>query len=112
MPLTMLLKCHDVKITQSFYKDILDFEIIDSNEQTCTVRKEDCTIVFTSEELWSGHPKCTGTLYFHIKDVETYYEAIKEKAIIVWPLQEMPYGIKEFGVKDYDEYHIAFAQKK
>ncbi len=43
--------------------------------------------------------------------MDGYYESIKEKAIILWPLQDMPHSTREFGIKDYDEYHLAFAQK-
>jgi len=111
MPVNLLLKCHDLETTKSFYAEILDFEVIDSVESTCTVKKEDCSIIFTTEELWLGNPKCTGTIYLFIDDVDTYYKSIKEKAIVLWPLQDMPYGTREFGVKDYDEYRIAFAQK-
>ena len=111
MPINLLLKCHDVETTKSFYKDILEFEVRDSANNTCTVEKEGGSIVFTSEDLWSGYPKCTGTIYFFIEDVEGYYERIKDKAIIKWPLQDMPYGTREFGVKDYDEYCLAFARR-
>jgi uncharacterized glyoxalase superfamily protein PhnB len=111
MPINLLLKCHDVATTKSFYEDILEFDVRDSANNTCTVEKEGGSIIFTSEELWSGYPKCTGTIYFFIEDVEGYYEQIKEKALIKWPLQDMSYGTKEFGVKDYDEYSLAFAKR-
>lgn len=111
MAINLLLKCHDVETTKSFYEEILEFKVSDSAGDTCTVEKEGGAIIFTSEELWSGHPKCTGTIYFFIDDVEKYYKSIKDKAIILWPLQNMPYGTREFGVKDYDEYHLAFAQR-
>jgi uncharacterized glyoxalase superfamily protein PhnB len=112
MPINVLLKCHDIETTMSFYKEILDFDVVDNRDDTCTVKKEDCAIVFTSQDLWEGHPKCTGTIYMFIEDIDSYYESIKEKAIVLWPLQDMSYGTREFGVKDYDEYHLAFAQKK
>ena len=70
MPISVLLKCYDIETTKSFYAEILDFEVIDSSEGTCTVQKEDCSIIFTAEELWSGHPKCTGTIYLFIDDVD------------------------------------------
>lgn len=111
MPINVLLKCHDIETTKSFYRDILDFEVCDWEDGTSTARKEDCTIIFTSEDLWPGHPKCTGTIYFFISDVEAYYQSVKDKAIVLWPLQDMLHGTREFGVKDYDEYTIAFAQK-
>lgn len=111
MPINLLLKCHHLDTTKAFYKEILKFKVFDSEQGTCTVQKEDCTILFSSDDLWVGHPKCTGTIYMFINDVDAYYESIKEKAIVLWPLQDMPHGTREFAVKDYDEYHLAFAQK-
>ena len=111
MSINLLLKCRDVETTKSFYKEILEFEVSDSANNTCTVEKEGGIIIFTSEDLWSGYPKCTGTIYFFMDDVDAYYETIKEKAIIKWPLEDMSYGVREFGVKDYDEYTLAFAQR-
>jgi len=111
MTIQLLLKCHDVETTKSFYDEILGFNVRDSANNTCTVEKEGGRIVFTSEELWAGHPKCTGTIYFFIEDVDEYYEEIKGKAIIKWPLEDMSYGTREFGVKDYDEYILAFAKR-
>lgn len=111
MPITMLLKCHDVDTTKTFYDEILGFNVSDSANGTCTVEKDGGTIIFTDQELWSGHPKCTGTIYFYIDDVDKYFEEVKEKCIILWPLENTSYGTREFGIKDYDEYHLAFAQK-
>ena len=111
MPINLLLKCHDVETTKSFYEEILEFTVRDSANNTCTVEKDGGTIIFTSEDLWSGYPKCTGTIYFYIDNVESYYESIKDKAIVKWPLQETSYGTLEFGVKDYDEYTLAFAKR-
>lgn len=112
MTISLLLKCHDVNTTKSFYDEILGFNVFDSDNGTCTVEKEGGSIIFTSEDLWTGYPKCTGTIYFFIEDVKSYYESIKDKAIVRWPLQDMPYGTREFGVKDYDDYTLAFAKRR
>jgi len=111
MAIQLLLKCHDIETTKSFYEEILEFNVRDSANNTCTVEKEGGSIIFTANDLWAGHPKCTGTIYFFIDDVDAYYETIKEKAIIRWPLENMSYGTREFGVKDYDEYTLAFAKR-
>ena len=111
MAINLLLKCHDTETTKSFYEDILGFNVSDTPGDTCTVEKEGGVITITKEDLWGGYPKCTGTIYCLIDDVDKYYESIKDKAIVLWPLQNMPYDTREFGVKDYDEYHLAFAQR-
>ena len=112
MTIMLLLKCHDIETTKSFYKDILEFDVRDSANNTCTVEKEGGRIIFTPDDLWSGYPNCTGTIYFFIEDVESYYEQVKNKASIQWPLQDMPYGTREFGVKDDNEYSLAFAKRR
>lgn len=106
----LLLKCKNIAETRSFYEEILDFQVFDSAQGTCTVQKGDGSIIFTEEDLWGGHPRCTGTIYFFLPDVDAYYASIKSKASVHWPLQSMPYGTREFGVKDCNEYTLAFAK--
>ena len=112
MTMNLLLKCGRAEETKAFYSEILGFEVSDSAEGTCTVKKEGGTIVFSDANLWAGPPRCTGTIYFFLADVDRYYEQIKEKAIIRWPLEDTDYGTREFAVKDCNEYTVAFAQKR
>lgn len=111
MSMRLLLKCGNIQETKSFYDEIFEFNVSDTAENTCTVEKEGSTIIFTDQDLWAGYPKCTGTIYVYILDVNAYYNAIKDKAIIRWPIVDMSYGTREFGVKDCNEYTIAFAQE-
>ena len=111
MFLELLLKCNNVEETKAFYAEILWFKVSDSAEGTCTVEKDGGAIIFTEENLWNGYTKCTGTSYFFLPDVDAYYESVKERAIVRWPLEDMPYGIREFEVKKCNEYTLAFAKK-
>ena len=109
--MNLLLKCGNVDETKSFYSEILAFDVSDSAEGTCTVQKAGGTIIFTGEDLWGGHPHCTGTIYFFIPNVDEYYDAIKNKAIVRWPPEDMSYGTREFGIKDCNGYTLAFARR-
>ena len=111
MTLSILLKCANLGETKAFYAEILEFDVSDSAAGTCTARKAGGTLVFTAEELWEGFPHCTGTIYFFIPDVEDYYQAVKDKAIVRWPLEDMSHGTREFGVKDCNGYTLAFARR-
>ncbi|MDN6858994.1 bleomycin resistance family protein [Pseudomonas sp. CAN2814] len=110
MPLTLLLRCHDLDLTREHYRDTLGFSVSDSAEGTLTVQLQDCRLLFTAHDLWSAAVGSSGTLYFQIVDVEGYFEQVKDHAQIAWPLQDMPYGSREFGVRDCNGYHLAFAQ--
>jgi uncharacterized glyoxalase superfamily protein PhnB len=111
MALTLLLKCTQLQETKAYYSGILEFEVSDTPERTCTVTKGGGSIIFTADDLWAGTPHCTGTIYFFLPDVDTYYDAIKNKALVEWPLQNMSYGTREFGVKDCNGYILAFARR-
>lgn len=110
MPLTLLLRCNDLHDTREHYRDKLGFNVLDSQEGTLTVQLDDCRIVFTAQDLWAGPAHCSGTIYCVIADVQRYFDAVKAKAEITWPLQDMPYGSREFGVRDCNSYLLAFAQ--
>lgn len=110
MPLTLLLRCNDLQLTATHYRDTLGFRVTDSQEGTLTAQLEDCRIVFTQQDLWASPAGCSGTVYCLIGDVARYYESVKDRAEIAWPLQDMPYGSTEFGVRDCNGYHLAFAQ--
>jgi uncharacterized glyoxalase superfamily protein PhnB len=109
--MNLLLKCDSVGETKAFYSEILGFEVSDSAEGTCTVRKEGGTIIFSDADLWEGPPRCTGTIYFFMDDVDAYFEKVKTKAIVRWPLEDTSYGTREFAVKDCNKYTLSFAER-
>lgn len=110
MPLTMLLRCDDLIITGNYYRDTLGFTVTDSPEATLTVQLEDCRLTFTQQDLWGSPQSCPATIYFAISQVDQYYQAVKDRVAIAWPLQDMSYGSREFGIRDCNGYHLAFTQ--
>ena len=55
-------------------------------------------------------PQFTGTLYFNMAGVQEVFERVKDQVAIVWPLEAMEYGQREFGIRDSDGYTLAFAE--
>ena len=111
MPLTLLLRCHDLTQTERFYVDVLGFTVVDSANDALTVEMLGGKLIFTQQDLWKSPPTCSGTFYFAMADAAAYYASVKDKASIAWPLQQMPYGSSEFGVVDCNGYHLAFRQQ-
>ncbi|WP_085688416.1 MULTISPECIES: VOC family protein [unclassified Pseudomonas] len=110
MSLTLLLRCSDLASTRDHYRDVLGFSVTDSFETTVTVEFEGSRLIFTEQDLWRQPVSCSGTFYFLVSDIEGYYASIKGQADIAWPLQDMPYGSRDFGVRDCNGYHLAFSQ--
>lgn len=111
MPLTVLLHCPNLRETRQFYQSALGFNVRDTAENTLTVEQSGSALVFTSSHPWGSSPGFSGTIYFTVPDVDSYFASVKDKVSVLWPLQDMSYGSREFGVKDCNDYHLAFQQQ-
>lgn len=113
MSLTCLLRCADLDQTRAFYRDALGFRVADTAEGTLTVEQHGGKLIFTPQDVWNtARPACSGTFYFTVPDVQACHDAVKGKAVIAWPLQDMAHGAREFGITDCNGYHLAFQQEQ
>lgn len=110
MSLSILLRCFDIEQTRNFYESVLGFSTASTADSTITVSKYDARLIFTDRDLWSTNPIFSGTIYLAVADVDRYFSVIKDKTSVAWPLQDMPYGSREFAVTDCNGYLIAFQQ--
>ncbi|MCW4455644.1 hypothetical protein OK348_12700 [Flavobacterium sp. MXW15] len=111
MPLTLLLRCRDLEQTRRFYRAVLGFNVRDTAEATLTVELHGGVLVFTPSDLWQRPPGVSGTLYFTVPDVDGYFASLKDRVAVVWPVRDMPYGSREFGIEDCNGYCLAFQQQ-
>jgi len=56
-------------------------------------------------------PTLTGSLYFSSDNVDALWEKIKDKATIVYPIENFYYGMREFAVRDNNGYILQFGQE-
>ncbi|MBM7060731.1 bleomycin resistance family protein [Pseudomonas sp. UL073] len=110
MSLTLLLRCNNLDETRTFYQAVLCFEVFDT-PGTLTAEKHDGKLIFTEQDLWQSQPMCSGTLYFTVPDADGYFASIKDAVTVAWPIQDMPYGSREFGIRDCNGYYLAFQQQ-
>jgi uncharacterized glyoxalase superfamily protein PhnB len=68
------------------------------------------SLLFSTGDHLGPRPQLSGTLYIDMEGVETFFDGIKERVEIVWPLERMPYGTREFGVRDCNGYVLAFSE--
>ncbi|MBX3303332.1 MAG: hypothetical protein KF693_14045 [Nitrospira sp.] len=111
MSLTLLLRCNDLEETRKFYRSALGFDAFGSLEGTLTVEKHGGKLIFTAGDLWESPTSFSGTIYFAVPDVDEYFESVQGTATVAWPIENMPYGSREFGIKDCNGYHLAFQQR-
>ena len=55
-------------------------------------------------------PVMSGTLYFYPDDVVALAAEFAGKVDFAWGPEEMPYGMREFGIRDPNGYYLAFTE--
>ncbi len=118
--LSPMLKTKDLAETIAFYTKTLGFSIAnqlnddDGIPSWCCLQSGGSTVMFYSAhdlDAPPGPPAMTGVLYFNPKDVKAAWAHLKDKAPVEWELQEMPYGMLEFAIRDCNGYILSFGQE-
>jgi uncharacterized glyoxalase superfamily protein PhnB len=58
---------------------------------------------------WQG-PRFTGSIYLDVDNVDELWESLRTRARVVYPIETMEYGVREFGLLDDNGYQLSFAQ--
>jgi uncharacterized glyoxalase superfamily protein PhnB len=53
-------------------------------------------------------PVFTGSFYFNVDDVDALWAAVKDRARIGYPMEDFPYGMREFAIYDNNGYLLQF----
>jgi uncharacterized glyoxalase superfamily protein PhnB len=110
-----VLKVADLQRAVGFYTGVLGFtvrwrEADDGGGENCMLAAGTTSLLLSTGAHLGDKPQFTGTLYFDMSGVREFFEQVKHKAEVVWPLEAMDYGQIEFGIKDCDGYILAFSQ--
>jgi uncharacterized glyoxalase superfamily protein PhnB len=110
-----VLKVADIRRAVAFYTDILGFTVCwqaanDGGGENCMLAAGATNLLLSTGSHLGDKPQLTGTLYFNMIGVTGFFEQIKNRVEIVWPLEAMDYGQTEFGIKDCDGYTLAFSE--
>ena len=110
-----VLKVSDMQKSVGFYTGVLGFSVAwraanDGGGENCMLVAGAANLLLSTGSHLGDKPQFTGTLYFNMVGVRQFFDRIKNKVEIVWPLETMDYGQTEFGIKDYDGYTLAFAE--
>ena len=109
--LTPLLETNSIQQTIDFYTSMLGFEVHETGEyegqlRWCALKKDNSWVMFTARNAPKQSPSMTGDLYLHTTDVNSLWEMLKDKAEILQQMTDMPYGAREFVMKDNNGYSL------
>jgi len=114
--LVPMLETDDMEATIRFYNNVLGFAVVetfeDADENTVwamLIHGEVEMMFKTPNTVMNyGQILLTGNLYMHTNDVDAVWLRVKDRADVVYPIQNFPYGMREFAVKDNNGYVLSF----
>ena len=109
---SIALSTEDVARSVKFYVEQLGFTCTLQLEGFARVRLGAANIMLGQPNAhlpWQG-PRFTGSIYLAVDNVDDLWESLKTRARIVYPIETMEYGVREFGLLDDNGYQLSFAQ--
>ncbi|HLO24947.1 MAG TPA: VOC family protein [Geobacteraceae bacterium] len=125
---SLQLAVADLNATEAFYGGILELPVqraftARGAPEHLILKHDDWDLLFVEEsavihvyplleERLTSFPKGVGlTLHFRVKEIEDIYEAVlAEELEILYPLDEKPYGVKDFWCFDPDGYLVVLEE--
>ena len=113
--LSPLLWTKHLNLTVGFYTTILKFKCDELNEKLgwASLSRDNVQVMLA---VPTQHPEFkeaqfTGTIYIHTDDVEKIWKELKDKAEVVYPIDNFETGMREFAIYDNNKYIIQFGQE-
>lgn len=115
--LSPMLESNDIEGTIEFYTTVLGFTQRGGfkNEDIitwCDLVRDDVSIMFSlpNTHMNYGAILLSGSLYINVEDVDAFWESLKDKCEVVYPIENFIYEMREFAIKDNNGYVINFAE--
>jgi uncharacterized glyoxalase superfamily protein PhnB len=110
------LRVVDLQQSIDFYTDLLGGQVCwrapqDGGGENCMLQLGATNLLLSTGSHLGDRPQFSGTLTFDMDGVQEFYERIKDRVAIVWALEVMDYGQREFGIRDCNGYILAFAEE-
>lgn len=112
-----ILETENFKKTIEFYTENLGFKcqgVYPNEENICwaSLSSGACEIAFGLPNAHTSFekPALTGSIYMYVENVEELWQKLKDKVEIVYPLEDMNYGMREFGIRDCNGYVLNLGQ--
>lgn len=107
-----MLWVNDVLATIEYYKNVLGFTdsyYIESYKWGYVVRDGIHIMLATIDRVSKeSNPSFTGSLYFTVDHVDDWWNLLKDRAEIFYPIENFAYNMREFAIRDCNGYILQF----
>ena len=112
--LTPMLYTEHLQETVAFYTTVLGFQRAGLSEEAgwASVKRDNVSIMFAlpNAHLPFTKPTFTGSLYLKTENVDAWWQQLKDKVEVCYPIEDFDYGMREFAVYDNNGYLLQFGQ--
>lgn len=108
--LTPMLQSSDLQRTIDWYGSVLGFRCLRREEGWCRLERDGVTLMFM-RNAHLGAPHATAVQYIYVTDLNSLWNAIRDRVAAEWGPEKMSYGMMEFAIKDPDGYLLSFGEK-
>jgi len=106
--LVPMLQTLDIERTVAWYETVLGFRREgEPGGEWCCLRRDSVSIMFMTN-VHLGDPHATATQYITVDDADALWDSVKGQCKAEWGPQDMPYGLREFAIKDINGYLLSF----
>jgi len=101
--------------TIEFYTNILGFTCDERNEDWgwASLSRDGVEIMLAkpNEHIPFEKPVFTGTFYITVDDVDALWDVLKNKATVLYEIEDFEWGMREFAIYDNNGYMLQFGQQ-
>jgi len=103
----------DIPATLQFYKEVLGFACTAQADSWACLERDGVEIMVSAPNAHYPFDKShfTGSFYFKLEtvnQVDELWQQVKDKATVVYPIEEFDYGMREFAVNDSNGFILQF----
>lgn len=113
--LTPMLYTEQLDESVEFYAAVLGFQRDGLSEEAgwASVKHDNVTIIFAlpNAHLPFTKPTFTGSLYLNTDNVDAWWQQLKDKVEVCYPIEDFEYGMREFAIYDNNGYLLQFGQE-
>jgi uncharacterized glyoxalase superfamily protein PhnB len=105
-----MLTVTDMDETIHFYHDVLGFQCGKRIEGWATLHNQSVEIMIAlpNAHLAFERPQFTGSFYMKLDDVDALWQQVRDKTVVVYPIENFHYGMREFAIRDNNGYMLQF----
>lgn len=108
-----MLWTQDLDASIAFYRDQLGFDCANRMEGWASLHKDGVELMLSLPNAHEPFDRIqfTGSFYFRADNVEEIWRQVKDKATVVYPMEDFDYGMREFAIRDNNGYILQLGQE-